>query len=149
MPVSHRKLLTLCGSHGITAAVLQGLRLVTAMNGVSVCACVLCRHAILNTTRVPIHTSSEFHKHSRRTAEVQQQQQRCNTSKPRNAHIHRNNACHLPFQHATPLGFQANYIPKANLVLIVCTWTCMYGRKTMHCQTSCRSRLQDLRRDSI
>ena len=29
-----------CGSHGITVAVLQGLRFVRATNGFSVCACV-------------------------------------------------------------------------------------------------------------
>ena len=67
---------------------------------------------------IQTHALSDFQKHPQCTAAAQQQQQRFNTSEPRNAHIHRN-ACVHPLQLATTPGFQVNHIPKGILVLIV------------------------------
>ena len=67
-----------CGSHGITVAVLQGLRFVTATNAVLLCMCMcayFCGRAVLKQRgTLPAHTSSEFQKHPRSTAGVQHQQ---------------------------------------------------------------------------
>ena len=76
-----------------------------------VCKC-MCMCACL-----PEHNEGRSHP----TLPVQQQQQRYNTSESRKAHINRN-ACVVPFQLATPPGFQVSRIPKGNLVCI-CTCT--------------------------
>ena len=69
-----------------------------------VCKC-MCMCACL-----PEHNEGRSHP----TLPVQQQQQRYNTSESRKAHINRN-ACVVPFQLATPPGFQVSRIPKETL----------------------------------
>ena len=117
----HTKSFSRGGSHG-TPVALQGLLLISATNGASVCTCVcvcaLCacvrRCVILNTRwTTPTRTSLKS------TCAVQRwynsSSSGTESANPAQTHKHRK-ACVSTFQFATPPGFQVNRIPKGDLV---------------------------------
>ena len=120
-PVSHRKLLTLWQSRCNSSRTPRYRYSFRGSYERCFCVCVCAYQAgvpfCTQRGSIPIRTSSQFQKHRRSTPAVHQQQ-RYDTSEPRNAHIHRND-CVSPFRLATPPGFQGS--SKANAEGEPCT----------------------------
>ena len=78
------------------------------------CVCVCAYYLGASSTRVKFQPTlnPEFRKHPRSTAAEQQQQQRYNTSEPRDAHIHLGTLAFPFFNLRRPRDFQVIHIPK-------------------------------------
>ena len=109
------------GSHGVTEAALQGLLLVTATKGASVCVCVCMRACN------PEHNEGRFQptlplfskapaQYSRGTAAAAAAAAVQHQRTSQGSYTSCRHACAPPFQLAIPPGFQVNHISKGNLV---------------------------------